>query len=248
MSEVLRTPNAASARLASTWELRPWPNDPTAMLLVFVDHTAVPAGAELEAAVAGARAAGVRTLRTSALLPRAAEIASAHGFEPIDTLHLLRLRLDDDACARIAELSASPTHRTRRLRAWHHTGAAEVDQDAFGTTWGNDAASIADIRVATPHHRARMVRDGRQMVGFAISGWGGNSGYVQRVAVRSEHRRRGVARALTVDALSWMRGRRLTAAYVNTGVDNEPALALYEDLGFERLDARLTIAARDIAT
>jgi ribosomal protein S18 acetylase RimI-like enzyme len=30
-------------------------------------------------------------------------------------------------------------------------------------------------------------------------------------------------------------------------LDNAAALALYEDLGFERLDERLTIAARDIA-
>ena len=77
--------------------------------------------------------------------------------------------------------------------------------------------------------------------------WGGSSGYVQRVAVRRDQRRRGVARALVIDALAWMRVRPLTAAYVNTGLDNAAALALYEDLGFERLDERLTIAARDIA-
>jgi ribosomal protein S18 acetylase RimI-like enzyme len=247
VSEVLRTWSAGPARIGPSWELRPWPNDPTAMLLVFVDHNTVPVGTDLEAAVASARRAGVRTLRTSALFPRAAEVAREHGFEPIDTLHLLRLRLDDAAHARIDELAVSTDHATRPLRAWHHTRAAEVDQDAFGRTWGNDAASVADIRVATPHHRARLVRDGRRMAGFAISGWGGNSGYVQRVAVRREHRRRGVARALVVDALAWMRRRPVTAAYVNTGLDNAAALALYEDLGFERLDERLTIAARNIS-
>jgi ribosomal protein S18 acetylase RimI-like enzyme len=248
VSEVLRTWNAGASRVAPTWELRPWPNDPTAMLLVFVDHTALPSATDLDAAVARARTAGARTLRTSALFPRAAEIAFAHGFAPIDTLHLLRLRLDGTACSRIAELAASIGHSTRPLRAWHHTRAAEVDQDAFGPTWGNDAASLADIRVATPRHRARMVLAERRVVGFAISGWGGNSGYVQRVAVHREHRRRGVARTLVVDALAWIAGRPVTAAYVNTGLENSAALALYEELGFERLDERLTIAARDIAS
>jgi ribosomal protein S18 acetylase RimI-like enzyme len=233
--------------MAPTWELRPWPNDPSAMLLVFVDHTSLPAGADLEQAVARARAAGIRTLRTSALFPRAAEIAFEHGFTPIDTLHLLRLRLDRAAFSRIDELATSTGHNTRPLRPWQHAQAAAVDQDAFGETWGNDAASVRDIRAATPHHRARIVRDGRQIAGFAISGWGGSSGYVQRVAVRREHRRRGVARALVVDALAWMRSLPLTAAYVNTGLDNGAALALYEDLGFERLDERLVIAARDVA-
>jgi ribosomal protein S18 acetylase RimI-like enzyme len=247
VSEVARVWNVVPSRVAPTWELRPWPNDPTAMLLVFTDHTSVPAGSDLEHAVARARASGIRTLRTSALFPRAAEIAFQHGFTPIDTLHLLRLRLDDAAGHRIAELASASGHTTRPLRSWHHPRAAEVDQDAFGALWGNDAASVADIRVATPHHRARMVRDGRRLAGFAIAGWGGNSGYVQRVAVHRDYRRRGVARALVVDALAWMGGRPVTAAYVNTGLDNAPALALYEDLGFERMDERLVIAARDIA-
>ena len=246
VNEALRTWNTDSTRLAPTWQLRPWPNDPTAMLLVFVDHTCVPAGADLEQAASRARAAGIRTLRTSALLPRAAEVAREHGFATIDTLHLLRLYLDEATCRRIDE-QASAGHATSPLRAWHHTRAAAVDQDAFGSTWGNDAASLADIRVATPHHRARIVRDGRQMAGFAISGWGGPTGYVQRVAVHRDHRRRGVARSLVIDALAWMSGLPLTAAYVNTGVDNAAALALYEDLGFERLDERLVIAARDLA-
>jgi ribosomal protein S18 acetylase RimI-like enzyme len=247
VSEALRAWNAGLARDTRTWELRPWPNDPTAMLLVFVDHTTVPGGEELEAAVARARQAGVRTLRTSAMFPRTAAIARRHGFEPIDSLHLLRLRLDAAACTRIDALAASIHPTTRPLRAWHHRRAAEVDQNAFGATWGNDAAGIADIRVATPHHRARMVRAGRRMAGFAISGWGGCSGYLQRVAVHREQRRRGIARALVVDALGWMRHHPVTAVYVNTGLENAAALALYEQLGFERLDERLTIASRDIA-
>ena len=246
--DVARGWNAASARVAPTWELRPWPNDTTAMLLVFVDHTAVPASGDLEAAVARARQAGIRTLRTSALFPRAAEVAREHGFEAVDTLHLLRLRLDGVSLRRISDLATTQGHTTRPLRAWHHARAAEVDQDAFGMTWGNDAASVADIRAATPHHRARMVRYGRRVAGFAISGWGGDSGYVQRLAVHHDHRRRGVARALVVDALASMRHRSLAAVYVNTGLDNAAALALYEDLGFERLDEYLTIAARDLAT
>ncbi|HTH04781.1 MAG TPA: GNAT family N-acetyltransferase [Ilumatobacteraceae bacterium] len=247
MNEALRTWNTGPSRVAPTWQLRPWPNDPTAMLLVFVDHTSIPAGVDLEEAVARARSEGIRTLRTSALLPRAAEVAREHGFVPIDTLHLLRLPFDEATRERIEVLARASGHDTRPLRAWHHGHAATVDQDAFGATWGNDAASVADIRVATPHHRARLVRDGRQMAGFAISGWGGHTGYVQRVAVRRDHRRRGIARSLVVDALAWMGGLPVTAAYVNTGLDNAAALALYEDLGFERLDERLVIAARDIS-
>lgn len=240
----MRTPNAPLARTPRAWQLRPWPNDPTASLLVFFDHLVVPTAADLAAATAEARRIGVRTVRTSALFPRATALAIDNGFVAIDTLYLLRRPLDD-ALDQLLESRVGPSPpRTHALRVWHHERAATVDRDAFGELWGNDAASIADIRRATPLHRARMVRDGRQLVGFAISGCGGESGYLQRVAVSSAHRRRGGARLLVIDALGWMRRRRLSTAYVNTGVENGAALALYEDLGFERMDDRLTIVER----
>ena len=139
-------------------------------------------------------------------------------------------------------------HTTSPLRAWHHTRAAEVDQDAFGATWGNDAASVADIRVATPHHRARMVArrttDGRlRDLRLGWTNWTTCNVWLSVATIDGAVWRV----SLVVDALAWMRGLPLTAAYVNTGVDNAAALALYEDLGFERMDERLVIAARDLA-
>lgn len=244
MSEVVRTPSTAASRANGTWQLRPWPNDPDAALLVFVDHLKVPTVDDLDAAIAEAARLGVHTVRTSALFPRATEIALEHGFVAIDTLCLLRLALDEHLDRTLARNSAEGDVRLRPLRPWQHAEAALVDQDAFGRTWGNDAASIADVRKATPRHRARTVRADRRMVGFAICGTGGESGYVQRVAVATSHRRRGLARALVVDGLCWMRRLELTAAYVNTGLDNAAALALYEGLGFVRLDDRLTIVER----
>jgi ribosomal protein S18 acetylase RimI-like enzyme len=226
--------------------LRPWPNDPSAMLLVFADHLTVPNRDELDAAMLQARRSGARVLRTSALFPRASEVALEHGFVTIDTLCLLRLALDGELDRRAVSPSSAAQPDPHPMRAWHHAAAAVVDQDAFGPVWGNDAASLADIRRATPHHRARMVRDGRQIAGFAISGKGGDSGYLQRVAVATAHRRRGIARALVVDALLWMRRQSLATAYVNTGLDNVAALALYESLGFVPMDDQLTIVERQL--
>jgi ribosomal protein S18 acetylase RimI-like enzyme len=235
-----------SPRTAPTWTLRPWPNDPSAKLLVFADHLTVPNHDDLEQAVLEARRAGARVLRTSALFPRASEVALEHGFVTIDTLCLLRLALDDEVDRRLASRSSGTEPDLRPMRAWHHAAAAHVDQDAFGSVWGNDAASLADIRRATPHHRARMVRDGRQIAGFAIAGRGGECGYLQRVAVATSHRRRGIARALVVDALRWMRRQSLATAYVNTGFENVAALALYASLGFRPMDDRLTIVERQL--
>jgi ribosomal protein S18 acetylase RimI-like enzyme len=228
-------------RAGKGWRLRPWPNDPTALLLVLIDHSTVPDLDDLAAATDEARRLGATRLRTSALFPSAAQVAFEAGFESIDTLALLRLALDEQLDMRLA---AEPPVSTRPLRAWHDRRAAQVDQDAFGTMWGNDTGSLGDVRTATPVHRARYIGSRTRIAGFAISGAGGDSGYVQRLAVARTDRRRGVGHHLVVDAVAWMRDRGLATAHVNTGLGNAPALALYESLGFVRLDDRLTIAER----
>jgi ribosomal protein S18 acetylase RimI-like enzyme len=221
------------------WRLRQWPNDPSVAHLVFLDHLKVPRQDDIDAALRHARRRGARAVRTSAMFPRAADIVLGAGFEPIDRLVLLRYDL-----ATLPEVLPAPTHRTRPMLAWHHHEAARVDRDAFGPMWGNDAASLRDIRHATPVHRARLVRVDRDLAAIAISGAAGDSGYLQRLAVATAHRRRGIARDLVLDALGWMRRRGLSTALVNTGVNNAAALALYEGLGFVHLDEQLTIAER----
>jgi ribosomal protein S18 acetylase RimI-like enzyme len=238
---VVRTWRTPATPPSSGWLLRPWPNDPTASLLVFVDHLNVPTAEDFAAALSEAHRAGAEVVRTSALFPRAAEVALDNGFSTIDTLCLLRLALDDRLDQRLEARFGPARPATAALRPWHHQAAALVDQEAFGHLWGNDAASLADIRDATPQHRARVIRERRRLVAFAISGSGGESGYIQRVAVAVDARRRGFGCALVVDALQWMRRRPLTTAYVNTGFENTAALTLYESLGFERMTDRLTI-------
>lgn len=215
--------------------MRQWPNDPTIAHLIFVDHSETPTDDEIHRAIEHARQRGARAIRTSALFPSAAEVALTLGFHTIDRLVLLTRPLS-------AHTTIAAGRPTRPMLPWHHAAVAEVDRDAFGPLWGNDTASLRDIRRATPRHRARIVRDGRTIAGFAISGAAGDHGYLQRLAVASTHRRSGYARDLVADALAWMQASGLTSVLVNTGVDNVAALTLYEHLGFRRLPDELVIA------
>jgi ribosomal-protein-alanine N-acetyltransferase len=217
--------------------MRQWPSDATVAHLIFVDHLVVPTSDTVGAAIEHARRKGARVIRTSALFPRATDVLAAIGFEPIDRLALLRLAVDD-----VVEHLPAAGRRSTSMLPWHHHHAARVDREAFGLMWGNDATSLRQIRTATPAHRARVLRVDGRIAGFAISGLAGSNGYVQRLAVAPEHRRAGIARELTVDAVWWMHARRATTAFVNTGVTNTAALALYDGLGFERTDDELTIA------
>ena len=220
--------------------MRQWPNDATVAHLIFVDHQEVPTVDVLDAAIAHARRKGARAVRTSALFPRAAAVVLDAGFRPIDELALLRMRLDDEVIDRLP----APRHRLRSMPTWAHHQAARTDQAAFGPLWGNDAASLRDIRRATPHHHARIVRLGGDIAGFAITGAAADNGYLQRVAVTPDRRRQGIACDLVGDSLRWMHEQRRSHALVNTGVGNDAALALYASFGFERLDDGLTIAER----
>lgn len=230
-----------------------WPGDPSIGHVVVSDQEHVPRRRDLDRVVVEAHARGFSTLRTSALFPGAREAVERYGFDTIDTLVLLRLDLgrELDGASPVAPPPVASTstrsevtanQRVRRLPRWLDERAAAVDAASFGPGWGNDARGIRGIRDATPRHRARYVRVDGAVAGFAIGGVGGTTGYLQRLAVAPEHRRRGIADALVTDLLGWYRSAAVDQVLVNTGTDNLAALALYDRHGFERLDHPLVVA------
>jgi ribosomal protein S18 acetylase RimI-like enzyme len=229
--------------------MRAWPSDPSVAHLIFTDHQHVPGRDEVADAVAHAERKGARAVRTSAMFPDVADVVLSCEFAPLDRLALLSFDLGGGTAA--AGPIERATQRERRvgvrlgaLRPWHLSRCGQIDRDAFGLLWGNTASSLRDIRTATPWHLGRIARHGDGIQGFAISGAAADHGYLQRLAVAPDARRRGIARSLVLDALEWMARRDLRLALVNTGVTNDGALALYESIGFGRLSDELVIAER----
>lgn len=58
-------------------------------------------------------------------------------------------------------------------------------------------------------------------------------GHVISLAVLPEYRRRGIGRALVVEALGGMLDYRVSECYLEVRTSNEPAISMYEKLGFE---------------
>ncbi len=232
--------------LGSRVRARPWSFDDRVVHLTLADQTVVPRPDEVAqwVDVVAAGNPDVRAVRTGALFPDAAARFVEAGFEVIDTLALLRVALVR------AGIRLAPPPGTARLAVRRHREASALDRAAFGDPWGNDAGDLADIRHATPTHHAAARYVGpparRRLVAFAISGAAGGQGYLQRLAVDPQHQRAGHGRALVIDALAWMRRRRLEHGVVNTAVSNAPALRLYESLGFRRLPEQLVVMQFDL--
>ncbi|MFN6122208.1 MAG: GNAT family N-acetyltransferase [Actinomycetes bacterium] len=253
MSPVLRTPRPTSAASHAAAErtghvvlrgtevparAHACPGTPTMAQVVVLDGTAVPTPAHYRTWSATLAAHGFTALRTGALAPRQAAQAEQAGLVCVQELALL----DVSAPFVIGKVTTGKvTTGTRRLRESELGIAAEIDAAAFGLTWALDATMLADIRTATPSHRARVVMADGRVAGFLVSGRAGRTGYVQRLAVDPTLHRRGLATALLRDSLRWMRRGRVRRAFVNTHVENTAALELYRRHGFVELPERLRV-------
>lgn len=67
---------------------------------------------------------------------------------------------------------------------------------------------------------------------------GTGQGDIQTVTVSPEARRQGLARTLMLQLLNEARRRGVEELFLEVRVDNEPAQALYRELGFEPLSIR----------
>lgn len=224
--------------------------DPATAQLIVADSSLIPVARHFEEWGAQLAAHGFTRMRTGALGPRQALQAHAAGLQCIQELVLLE--------ANPPLPGRSHVVRSRRGRPRDLVALAAVDRAAFGSPWHLDAAMLDDVRCATPSARVRVVTDRAVrldesmassaasaalcgIAGFLISGRAGQNGYVQRLAVAPHAQRRGIAAALLADALAWLRRRHVQRVFVNTHVENVPALELYRRHGFVELPDRLQV-------
>lgn len=188
---------------------------------------------------------------TGALSPSEQASFRAAGFAPSEQLHLLGhdLRMIPPAPSGPGTAVVSLRRATRGDR----TAVLDLDARAFDTFWRLDEVGLDEALSATPHSRFRVAtivpsvtQETETVVGYAITGRAGRRGYLQRLAVDPEAQRSGIGSALVIDALRWLKRWRTERAMVNTQLQNERALALYERLGFRRETVGLAVLAADL--
>lgn len=196
-----------------------------------------PAARDIERCMAELPALGFTSALTAALGPLDQTPFLAAGFTVHERLHLLHRSIDD--LPKPPEVPVEP----RRARRGERPAVLAVDHAAFPPFWRLDSSALDDALAATPSARMRVVGPSGDLGlrGYAITGRAGSRGYLQRLAVDPVVQRRGVGTALVVDGLRWLRRWGAHEVFVNTQVDNRPALELYERLGFRRQPEGLAV-------
>ena len=107
---------------------------------------------------------------------------------------------------------------------------AALHQSAFAKAW--DKRAISDL-LAGPGVFAFFAADG-----FVLARAAGGEAEILTLAIAPAARRQGLGRALVKAAAGKAADLGARAMFLEVGKDNQPALALYSSLGFDKVGSR----------
>lgn len=180
---------------------------------------------------------GYASVVTNALGPADTLPFVDSGFSVHERLHLLTHDLEH-----LPEI----THESRRARASDRARVLVLDARAFRPFWQLDAEAMTNAIEATPATRFRVAEGEEGIAAYAITGRAGRQGYLQRIGVDPGQQGRGLGRSMVADALRWLRRHRCRGAVVNTQLDNDAALTLYQACGFQEMPTGLCVMSRSL--
>jgi ribosomal protein S18 acetylase RimI-like enzyme len=154
-------------------------------------------------------------------------------FRPHAELALLRLSLG---------ATRPPGHLVVKGSASDLREALRIDAAAFDEFWRFDRNAMEEAISSTRTSVIHVVRKaGGGLAGFSITGVGVTIAYLQRLAVDPASQGRGIGRSLVRSSSRWAAREGARSLMLNTQMDNEPAIRLYESEGFEVLSEPLAV-------
>lgn len=127
--------------------------------------------------------------------------------------------------------------RMRRMVAADLPPVMEVEKRAFKSPWSEDL-----IRRELTHEWSTILLaeepGEKRVLGFVIFWVVHDEIHILNVAVDPAYRRKGIARALLDEMFRRAREAGLALATLEVRISNDPAIRLYEGLGFRRVGIR----------
>ena len=126
--------------------------------------------------------------------------------------------------------------RLTRLRWWQIDELLPIEKDLFGVEqW---SAGMFWNELAAGHPYVAAVQDG-EVIGYAgLVLAPPDEAWVNNMAVRRDHQRHGIGRALLEELLAIARRSGARHTLLEVAADNLPAQALYDSYGFEVIGLR----------
>lgn len=150
------------------------------------------------------------------------------GYDEFLRLALMRLSLEEQPPA--------PDHLVVETDADMLSDLLAIDAAAFSSFWRFDELGLEEALLATGRSSVLIIRDSNgKPTSFAIVGYGSAISYLQRVAVHPDWQGKGMGRSLVRVAARRARNTGARVMLLNTQIDNEPAMRLYESEGYTRL-------------
>jgi [ribosomal protein S18]-alanine N-acetyltransferase len=123
-----------------------------------------------------------------------------------------------------------------RLRWWHIADVVRIEADIFGVEqW---SAAMFWNELANGHHYLAAL-EGGELVGYAgVALSPPAEAWINNIAVRVDHQRHGIGRALLKALLRYAQRAGVTATLLEVAATNAPAQRLYDRYGFEVVGVR----------
>jgi ribosomal protein S18 acetylase RimI-like enzyme len=156
------------------------------------------------------------------------EILLQSGFEQIQSIALLRLRIEN-----FKPVNSPHNVRIRRMKESDFSFVANLDFKAFGSFWHNTLDSLHRAYSQSVYATVAENQSG-EIIGYQLSTGNRLGAHLARLAVSPEAQGQGVASALVSELIQHLDSNQHGNLSVNTQEDNFASLALYKKLGFSK--------------
>jgi ribosomal-protein-alanine N-acetyltransferase len=129
---------------------------------------------------------------------------------------------------------ARPTGRFRPMTAGDIESVISLEQAVYPYPWSEQIFRDC-LRVG---YDCWVVEAGSGVAGYGIMSMGAGECHILNLCIDPARRRRGAGRALMSMLLSRARRAGILHAFLEVRPSNDPAIALYEGMGFERIGLR----------
>lgn len=122
-----------------------------------------------------------------------------------------------------------------RMNASHVDAIAELEKRCFSDPWSVNSITS---ELNNPLSLWLVAMDGETVAGYvgsqSVLGWAD----MMNIAVAPEYRRQGVGEKLILELIRQLQAEKVTCLTLEVRASNEPAIGLYEKLGFVQVGLR----------